>query len=158
MPQSGTCLVRPCTQHGLFFKRLDRHLKRVHPGITMKELQTYPPANVKERSIRQMSPADRHIRRPCRVPGCRYYNIPVSRLSDHLRRRHALSIKEHEGIHGEETSNNANCDETEPPSIPPVPVDIVHTLPGACHFREYEEFDPSLSSTACQVNKDNYKP
>ena len=98
MAPSGVCRVSDCTQHGLFFKRLDRHLKRVHPGITMEYLKTFPSPNPKERNIRQKSSGDRHLRRPCLVPGCRYYNIPVSRLSDHLRRRHTLTIQEHESL------------------------------------------------------------
>ena len=96
MAPSGVCRVSDCTQHGLFFKRLDRHLKRVHPGITMEYLKTFPSPNPKERNIRQKSSGDRHVRRPCLVLGCRYYNIPVSRLSVHLRRRHTLTIQEHE--------------------------------------------------------------
>ena len=96
---SGVCPVTKCTQHGLFFKRLDKHLKRVHPGITMESLRNFPVPNPKDRSIKQKTSTDRHIRRPCLVPGCRYFNVAVSRLSDHLRRQHAMTVNEHEKLY-----------------------------------------------------------
>ena len=69
----GVCSVTGCSQHGLFFKRLG--------------------------GIERISSKDRHARRPCLVPGCRYFNITMSRLSDHLRRRHAITIIEHETLY-----------------------------------------------------------
>ena len=131
MPQSGVCRVKGCTQHGLFFKRLDRHLKRVHPCITMAQHQKYETPNAMERLCKKSS-ADRHVKKPCLVPDCRYYKILVSRLSDHLRRRHQLTIQEHESLYGSlgSQSKNENCADNSVNST--LFRYIVHTLPGAC--------------------------
>jgi hypothetical protein len=134
MPQSGVCRVKGCTQHGLYFKRLDRHLKRVHPCITMAQHEKYQTPNAMERNCKKSS-ADRHLRRPCLVPDCRYYKIPVSRLSVHLRRRHQLTIKEHESLYGRGSSTNENCDNSINSTLFRY---VVYTLPGACHFWEDE--------------------
>lgn len=135
MARSGVCRVTGCTQLGLYFKRLDRHLKRVHPGITMEHLKSFPSPNPKERNIRQKSSGDRHVRRLCLVPGCRYYNIPVSRLSDHLRRRHTLTIQEHESLYTQRESSSAcsNHENVENEKLKSTTLrNFVHTLPGAC--------------------------
>jgi hypothetical protein len=127
---SGVCTVTGCTQHGLFFKRLDRHLKRVHPGITSEQLKNFPKPDPEDRSIKQKSSKDRHIRRPYLVPGCRYFNVAVSRLSDHLRRQHAMTIDEHKALYN---SRDASSDPVEAKAIKPITItDFLSTLPGAC--------------------------
>lgn len=125
MPSCGVCRVTGCTQHGLLFKRLDKHLKRVHPGITVEMNMLLPEANVKERNIRQKSFTDRHIRRPCRVPSCRYYNVPMARLSDHLQRKHQLSLEKHAQRYPQTTSSK---DTSRTVHLE----DFAYTLPGAC--------------------------
>ena len=47
----------------IIFKRLDRHLKRVHPKITKDQLKDFPAPNAEERNIKQQSSKDRHMRK-----------------------------------------------------------------------------------------------
>lgn len=134
---SGVCPVTKCTQHGLFFKRLDKHLKRVHSGITMENLRNFPVPNPQDRSIKQKSSTDRHIRRPCLVPGCRYFNVAVSRLSDHLRRQHAMTVHEHETLYN---TRDASSDLIEGKTVKLTTLkDFVSTLPGACFYWESDK-------------------
>ena len=74
MPLDGRCRIPGCKQAGLYFKRLDKHLKRCHPG---KSRQDNCVLTVKR-------PADRNLvintdpeRRKCEVIGCRYYGVAV---------------------------------------------------------------------------------
>ena len=89
---SGVCTSLDSLSMDYQFKR---HLKRVHPGITREQLKNFPKPDPKDRSIEQKPSKDRHIRRPSLVPGCRYFNVAVSRLSDHFRKQHAMAIDEH---------------------------------------------------------------
>ena len=139
MAPSGICRVSGCTQNGLFFKRLDKHLKRVHPGITMEKHKTFPAPNPTERNIRKKSSADRHVRRPCRVPGCRYYNVLVSRLSDHLRRRHAPTFQEHESLYSSSEFSSENWNPVQKADLKSSLRDLVATLPGACYYWEHQD-------------------
>ena len=137
----GVCSVPGCTQYGLFFKRLDRHLKRVHPYTTKDQLKEFPMPNPKERNIKPKSSKDRHIRKQCRVPDCRYFNIVVSRLSDHLRRKHAITIKEHDLLYNTNgNKNNRGEAITEEKKATSISLkDLYDTLPGACPYWELFE-------------------
>ena len=135
---SGVCAVTGCTQHGLFFQRLDRHLKRVHPEITREQLKNFPKPDPKNRSIKEKSSKDRHIRRPCLVPGCRYFNVAVSRLSDHLRRQHEMTIEEHKALYN--SRDVSGFDPVEEQATKPITLrDFVSTLPGACFYWESQK-------------------
>ena len=132
---SGICRVSDCTQHGLFFKRLDRHLKRVHPEISREENYRLPTPNSQQRNIKQKSSKDRHIRRPCLVPGCWYYNVIMSRLSDHLWRRHGLTLVTHDWLYHSREDCTKMHDHIEQKSTgKTLPGDLTSTLPGACCY------------------------
>ena len=133
----GVCSVSGCTQYGLFFKRLNRHLKRVHPKISKEQIKVLPIPNSKERNIKQKSSKDRHLRKPCRVPDCRYFNVAVSRLSDHLRRRHGITVQEHQSLYN--THANDRCDAIQNNKATSISFkDLVDTLPGACFYWEFQ--------------------
>ena len=85
MPSDGHCRFRDCKQAGLFFKRLDKHLKRCHPGKTMKDNLNCPVQNPLQCSLVQST--DRRCQ-PCTVLGCRYYGVPISRLDRHRKKVH----------------------------------------------------------------------
>lgn len=85
MPSDGYCRFPACRQSGLYFKRLDKHLKRCHPGMTKEDNLNNPSQNPMDRRL--VATTDRH-RQPCTVLGCRYYNVPISRLDRHARKIH----------------------------------------------------------------------
>ena len=63
-------------------------------------------------------------------PRLRYFNVAVSRLSDHLRRQHAMTIDEHKALYN---SHNVSSDPVEAKAIKPITLrDFLSTLPGAC--------------------------
>jgi hypothetical protein len=133
----GVCRVPSCSQHGLFFKRLDRHLKRVHFGINKEEHGKLPSPDSQKRNIKPKSSSDRHIRRACRVPSCRYFNVLVSRLSDHLQRRHGLTVEEHNLLYNiwQDTCEQERAKDNPPRYLTEnhnKNMDLMNTLPGAC--------------------------
>ena len=142
----GVCSVAGCSQYGLFFKRLDRHLKRVHPKITKDQLKDFPAPNAEERNIKQKSSKDQHIRKPCRVPDCRYFNVVVSRLSDHLQRKHAISIQEHELLYNTNDNRNNRCEAViqNKKAMSISLRDLADTPPGACFYSEFENEKDNL--------------
>ena len=80
MASDGYCRVSGCKQAGLYFKSLDKHLKRCHPGKTKKDNLKRPLQNPVNRSL------VKHVHRlgkPCGVVGCHFYGIPISRLDRH---------------------------------------------------------------------------
>ena len=85
MPSDGYCRFPACRQSGLYFKILDKHLKRCHPGMTKEDNLNNPSQNPMDRRL--VATTDRH-RQPCTVFGCRYYNVPISRLDRHARKIH----------------------------------------------------------------------
>ena len=85
MPSDGHCRFPDCKQAGLYFKRLDRHLKRCHPGKTREDNFNFPLKNPVSRCL--VKNTDRQ-RKPCLVPGCRYYGVPISRLERHVKKVH----------------------------------------------------------------------
>ena len=92
MPTDGHCRVPDCKQLGLFFKRLDRHLVRVHPGLTRKRHDQLPLQNASDR-VQNLSVLGDRPRRPCQIVGCRYYGVPINRLDLHMRKVHHLSVR-----------------------------------------------------------------
>ena len=91
MPSDGHCRFRDCKQAGLYFKRLDKHLKRCHPGKSMKDNLNCPVQNPLQRSLVQSM--DRR-RQPCTVLGCRYYGVPILRLDRHRKKVHETSDRQ----------------------------------------------------------------
>ena len=85
MPSDGYCRFSGCNQAGLYFKRLDKHLKRCPPGKTKEDNFNCPPQNPESRSL--LKNTDRQ-RKPCLVPGCRYYGVTISRLERHMKKVH----------------------------------------------------------------------
>ena len=89
MASDGYCRFSACKQAGLYFKRLDKHLKRCHPGKTKKDNLERPLQNPVNRSL--VKHVDRQ-RKPCRVVGCRFYGIPISRLDRHMKKIHGTNL------------------------------------------------------------------
>lgn len=85
MPSDSHCHFPDFKQAGLYFKRLDKYLKRCHPGKTSQDNLNCPLQNPVSRSL--VKNTDRQ-RKPCAVPGCRYYQIPISRLDRHAKEVH----------------------------------------------------------------------
>ena len=85
MPSDSYCRFPACRQSGLYFKRLDKHLKQCHPGKTNEDSFKTPFQNPMDRRL--VVTTDRH-RQPCTVFGCRCYNVPISRLDRHARKIH----------------------------------------------------------------------
>ena len=85
MPPDGYCRFPYCKQAGLYFKRLDKHLKRCHAGKTKEDNFNRPPQNPVSRS--SVKNTDRQ-RKPYLVPGCSYYGVPISRLERHVKKVH----------------------------------------------------------------------
>ena len=85
MPSDGYCRFSACKQSGLYFKRLDKHLKRCHPGKSKKDNMNCPSQNPVDRPL--VKTIDRP-RQPCTVHGCRYYGVPISRLDRHVKKIH----------------------------------------------------------------------
>jgi len=85
MPSDGHCQFSDCKQAGLYFKRLDKHLKCCHPGKTMKDNLNRPIQIPLQRSLAQST--DRR-RQPCTVLGCHYYGVPILRLDRHRKKVH----------------------------------------------------------------------
>ena len=81
------------------------------------------------------SSKDRHIRKQSRVPDCRYFNVVVSRLSDHLR-KHAITIQEHDMLYNTNgNKNNRGEAITEEKKATSISLkDLYDTLPGACLY------------------------
>ena len=90
MPSDGHCRFPACKQSGLYFKRLDKHLKRCHPGKTKEDNLDSPFQNPVDRLL--VTTIDRR-RQPCTVPGCRYYGVPISRLDRHVKKIHETKPK-----------------------------------------------------------------
>lgn len=88
MPSDGHCRFPDCKQSGLFFKRLDRHLKRCHPRKTREDNFNCPAQDPVTRSV--VKNTDRP-RKPCTVLGCRFYEVPISRLERHLKKVHGVT-------------------------------------------------------------------
>ena len=91
MPSDGHCHFPDCKQAGLYFKRLDKHLKRCHPGKTMEDNFNCPLPNPVSRTL--VKNTDRQ-RKPCTVPGCRYYGVPIARLERHSKKVHGTKGQE----------------------------------------------------------------
>lgn len=85
MPVDGHCRIPGCKQLGLYFKRLDQHLRRVHPGISRETNHSFTLPNAKDRVLAVV--ADRS-RKECTVKGCRFYQVPVARLDRHMKKVH----------------------------------------------------------------------
>ena len=85
MPSNGYCRFPACRQSGLYFKRLDKHLKRCHPVKTKEDNLKNPFQNPADRRL--VATTDRH-HQPYTVFGCHCYNVPISRLDRHLRKIH----------------------------------------------------------------------
>ena len=91
MPLDGRCRIPGCKQAGLYFKRLDKHLKRCHPGTSRQDNFVLPVKRPEDRNL--VKNTDRQ-RRKCEVIGCRYYGVAVSRLDRHMRKVHRTTTKE----------------------------------------------------------------
>ena len=59
--------------------------QRCHPGKTKEDNLNNPCQNPIDRRL--VATTDRHCQ-PCKVFGCRYYNVPISRLDRHARKIH----------------------------------------------------------------------
>lgn len=72
------------------------------------------------------------------LPGCRYFNIAMSRLSDHLRRRHGITLDEHEALYNSCKASAETLDHIQRKNTKHRSVfeDFIDTLPGACRFWE----------------------
>ena len=93
MPFDRCCQIPGCKQAGLYFNRLDKHLKRCHPGKSRQDNFVLPVNR----------PADHNLvkntdwkRRKCEVIGCHYYDIAVSWLDRHVKKVHRTTTKEWE--------------------------------------------------------------
>ena len=102
MPVDGHCRVPGCKQLGLYFKRLDQHLRRVHPGISRKMNFSFTVPFVKDRALAAVT--DRSCKE-CTVTGCRFYQVPMARLERHIKKAHPDLRKEAEKTLAE----TANC-------------------------------------------------
>lgn len=102
MPVDGHCRVPGCKQLGLYFKRLDQHLRRVHPGISRKMNFSFTVPFVKDRALAAVT--DRS-RKECTMTGCCFYQAPMARLERHINKAHPDLRKEAEKT----LSETANC-------------------------------------------------
>ena len=91
MPLDGRCRIPGCKQSGLYFKRLDKHLKRCHPGKSRQDNFVLPVKKPEDRNL--VKNTDREQRK-CEVIGCCYYGVAVSRLDRHMRKVHRTTTKE----------------------------------------------------------------
>ena len=90
MPLDGCCRIPGCKQAGLYFKRLDKHLKRCHPGKSRQDNFAYPVKRPEDRNLTKNTDRER---RQCEVFGCRYYGVAVSRHDRHMRKVHGATTK-----------------------------------------------------------------
>lgn len=117
MPVDGQCRVPGCKELGLYFVRLDKHLKRCHAGKTRQENFHYP---IPRHQGRVLTGKDReHC--PCSVRGCQYYGVLMSRLERHMKKAHKELV-----------------DSSRPKFLPKFPVN--------CEFSSDEEKDDSPSA------------
>ena len=87
----GRCLsISRCKQTGLYFKRLDKHLKRSHPGKTRKDNFSCPSPTHKNRCLVKNSDQKR---KACQVVGCRFYGVLMTRLDRHMKKTHPEEMK-----------------------------------------------------------------
>ena len=93
MPLDGCCRIPGCKQAGLYFKRLDKHLKRCHPGKSRQDNFVLLAKRPADRDL--VKNTDRE-RLKCEVIGCRYYGVAVSRLDRHKRKVHRTTTEERE--------------------------------------------------------------
>lgn len=92
------CRVEGCRQYGKNTKRISRHLKRAHSGMTRVEHNLLPPCKftnvIKEASTKQYM----KYRRPekCQIHGCSKYGEHFACLTKHLKVVHDFSRKQYQ--------------------------------------------------------------